>query len=86
MDPVKPDRSAFQLPSSTRETIYATDQPEYIPLPTLKLEDGRVVSQWMPSQDEIDALLGGEPVTLVLYTFGDPLQPIILTVGGLDLR
>jgi len=91
MEPVPPDRDAFLLPPSTRETIYAPDQigpdgVKYIPLPALQLEDGRVVSQWQPSQDEIDALLGGEPVTLVLHTFGDPLQPIILAVGGLDLR
>ena len=30
------------------------------------------------------AILRGQPLTLVLHTFNQPLQPIQLTVGGLD--
>lgn len=76
----------FLLPDRTRAAKYAEHQPEYGTLPSLVTLDGRVVSQWMPDANDLALLNAGVPVTLVLYTFNQPLQPIILAVGGLDLR
>jgi hypothetical protein len=81
---VRPDYHL--VPPGTREVVYAKDQPQYLPLPTLVTPDGRVLSQWQPDANELELLKNGAPVTLVLYTFNGPLQPIQLVVGGMDLR
>lgn len=86
MEPIEPDVAVFGLPPGTRRVTYAEDQPEYRALPSLRIPDGRVVSQWLPSAEELALLLDGAAVTLVTHTFNQPLQPIILTVGGVDLR
>jgi hypothetical protein len=86
MNPVEPDKAAFVLPDGTKHTVYAKDQPEYLPLPVLKTPDGRVISQWELTEAEKIHLANGGKITLVSHTFNQPLQPIILTVGGLDLR
>lgn len=86
MDPIQPKRETFLLPDGTVEANYAEHQPEYITLPSLRTPDGRVISQWQPTRDELDAINRGQPITLVSHTFNQPLQPIILIVGGLDLR
>ncbi len=86
MYPIPPIKEHFALPPDVEEVTFAKSQAEYIPLPTLRLPDGRVVSQWLPDTDELQALKNGVPITLVLHTFNKPLQPITLTVGGLDLR
>jgi hypothetical protein len=88
MNPIKPKREQFLLPPNEEvaEITYAEHQPQYIPLPSLKTRDGRVVSQWMPDPNELELLNRGVPITLCLHTFNQPLQPITLTVGGLDLR
>jgi hypothetical protein len=86
MDTVKPNAKTFLLPDGTREAKYAEHQVEYGTLPSLVTPDGRVISQWMPDANDLALLNRGVPVTLVLHTFNQPLQPIILAVGGLDLR
>jgi len=86
MDIVKPNAELFLLPDKTRAVNYAEHQAEYLTLPSLVTPDGRVVSQWLPDAHDLALLNNGVPVTLVLHTFNQPLQPIILAVGGLDLR
>lgn len=86
MDIIKPNREMFLLPEDVREVNVAEHQDEYLTLPSLVTRDGRVVSQWQPDANDLILLNNGVPVTLVLHTFGQPLQPIILAVGGLDLR
>lgn len=86
MNPIQPKREKFLLPEGTTETSYARLQPQYCELPSLRTPDGRVVSQWVPTPKELDAIKQGQPITLVSHTFNQPLQPIILTVGGIDLR
>jgi hypothetical protein len=86
MDIVSPQASLFLLPPGTREMKIAEHQPEYQTLPSLVTPDGRVVSQWRPTPNDLILLNAGVPVTLVLHTFGDALQPIQMAVGGMDLR
>lgn len=86
MEIIKPNAEMFLLPAHVREVNYAEHQDEYLTLPSLVTRDGRVISQWQPTANELALLNNGVPVTLVLHTFNQPLQPIILAVGGLDLR
>jgi hypothetical protein len=86
MNIITPRREMFLLPWGIREEDIAEHQPQYQTLPALVTKDGRVVSQWMPDANDLILLNNGVPVTLCLHTGGNPLQPIILAVGGLDLR
>ena len=87
MIPITPNPDLCLLPPGTMAITYAKDQPQYLPLSTLKTPpDGRVVSQWQFTENERLLLANGVPLTLVLHTFNEPLQPIILIVGGVDLR
>ena len=86
MNPIEPQPEQFLLPAGTRAVRVAEHQPEYITLPSLVTPDGRIASQWMPTENELALLNNRVPVTLVIHTFNQPLQPIQITVGGVDLR
>lgn len=60
--------------------IYAKDQPEYLPLPAHRTEDGQVTSCWELDEDEIQQIIRDKKIYLTLLTFGDPLQPIMISV------
>lgn len=56
--------------------IYAKDQPEYLPLPVLKTEDGQVTSCWKLSFiEKLKVLLTGK-IFVTQLTFNQPLQPL----------
>jgi hypothetical protein len=65
------------------EMVFAKDQPEYNPLPAIRLEgrQGEVITRWKPRAEELAALAAGASIYLHLWTFGAPLQPILLTVA-----
>jgi len=86
MDIVNPDPSTFLLPAETQIVTFAEHQPEYENLPAIRTADGRVVSQWRPTPEELQQLFAGHPITLIVWTHNQPLQPVALAVGGLDLR
>jgi hypothetical protein len=71
--PVVPGRS---LP----ETVYAKDQPPYIPLPVVRLGDetGTVLSRWKLSWRERLSVLWHGDVYLWQLTFDRALQPVKL--------
>ena len=55
--------------------VYAKDQPEYLPLPVHKTEDGMVISCWaLTWRERLRVLLTGRMWWSVL-TFNHPLQP-----------
>lgn len=61
---------------------YAKDQPEYLPLPAHRTEDGTVTSCWkMGFREKIKVLFTGR-IYLKLLTFNSPLQPQYLTVDN----
>lgn len=62
------------------ETVYAKDQPEYLPLPTLRTDDGAVLSRWELTDEEIQRIIETRSIYLTLLTFNQPLQPIMLGV------
>jgi hypothetical protein len=76
MTPTKPTFGLERFPAGTREVIKGEGQPEYVPLPTYHQPDGTVVTCWMPDEDELRALLSGEPLIVEVLTFNGPLQPL----------
>jgi hypothetical protein len=64
-----------------REVLYAEKQPPYKPLPTLVEDGGRVISRWKLEPNDLLLIQNGVDIYLTLYTFGGPLQPIMMTVG-----
>ena len=60
--------------------VYAKDQPEYLPLPVHKTEDGMVVSCWaLTWRERVKMLFTGRMWWSVL-TFNHPLQPQLPSV------
>lgn len=70
------------------EIVYAKDQPEYIPLRTLKssARSGAVISRWSPTEEQRKAIADGADIFLEMWTFHQPLQPIRMSIsdGKLD--
>ena len=87
MEQIAPYPETFVLPKGTSLTLYAANQAHlgYEPLSSLHTPDGKVISQWKPTDDELKRLVAGEPLTLIVWTFNEPLQPVCLMVGGVDL-
>jgi hypothetical protein len=75
MKPVNPIRGMEE-----EEVTYAKDQPEYIPLPTLKSSvpdgKGKVIMRWEFTDDERKAIANGADLYLEVLTFHQPLQPL----------
>jgi len=71
----------------SQEVVYAKDQPEYIPLRTLKSKSpqGAVLSRWTLTPEQRKAVAEGADIFLELLTFHDPLQPIRVAIGNGDL-
>lgn len=68
-----------------QNVVYAKDQPEYMPLPALKFEDGTVVSCWKLSWRELLKIIFTRKIWLGILTFNKPLQPTFITVNKSDL-
>ena len=70
----------IEFPEQT--TVFAKDQPEYLPLPAHRFGDaeGRIACVWsLTWRERIRVLLTGRIWHQVL-TFDQPLQPQLLTV------
>lgn len=70
-----------------QNTVYAKDQPEYMPLPALKIDgwEGHVVSCWkMSLKERIKVLFTGK-VWLNLMSFNKPLTPSYMSVNRKDV-
>lgn len=59
-----------------QNTVYAKNQPEYIPLPAHKTTDGKVTSCWNFTWGERLRILFGAKLYWSQLTFNQPLQPI----------
>ena len=60
--------------------VFAKDQPEYLPLPAHRDDDGVVITQWSVSWRERLFILFGHKVKLRMLTFNKPLTPVKLSV------
>lgn len=74
MTPVTPK----ELHEGAKLVIHAEHQPEYNPLPTSQGDDGVVMTEWQPSEDERKILAEGGRVRLWISTFNQKLQPVVL--------
>jgi hypothetical protein len=63
-----------------KETVYAKDQPQYLPLPSHRTPDGIVLSRWELADEELQTVIRTRSVYLALHTFNGPLQPIVMGV------
>jgi hypothetical protein len=65
------------------EVVYAKDQPEYLPLRSLRSNNRNVyvMSRWTLTPEQRKAVADGADIFLTLMTFGEPLQPILLAVS-----
>ena len=64
--------------------VFAKDQPEYIPLPAMKVPDdpqGLIVTKLELSPEELEEINKTGSIHLSVLTFNQPLQPVLLTVG-----
>jgi len=64
--------------------VFAKDQPEYLPLPALRMPDGMVITCWELSEDEKKQILETGKIYLQQLTFNQPLQPVLLMVDLAD--
>ena len=64
------------------EIVYAKNQPEYIPLPTLAGALGSsAVSRWTPTDEQRKAIADGADIYLENFHFGQPLSPVRMSVA-----
>ena len=63
-----------------QNVVYAENQPEYLPLPAMQLQDegGTVITCWELSDDELKEVVKNKKVYLSMMTFRNPLQPVSL--------
>lgn len=72
MNPQSPVVPGENIP----EVIYAKDQPEYLPLPTIHRTNGEVLSRWKLTWRERLRILWTGNLYLTVCTFNNPLQPL----------
>lgn len=84
MTPISPVllNNQFDLP----ETVFAKDQPKYLPLPAIVTSDGCVTSRWQLSWRERLKVLWTGNLWLQQYKFNSPLQPQRPTVDEPQFR
>lgn len=69
---------------SDLEVVYAKDQPEYNPLPTLRNASGVVMSRWKLTDEEREAISAGADILLSVWTFNQKLQPLRMEIASCD--
>ena len=79
------EQTAFLPPHDL--VTYAKDQPEYRPLPVVKLhgKEGRVISRWTFTDEERAKIAEGADLFIEMLTFGMPLQPILPSIDIRDM-
>ncbi len=74
------------MPAGSKAIVYAADQQDkYVPLPSVRTPDGKVVTRWVLTDAEKAALIRGEDLYVTVLTFNAHLQPLMVSVGPLDL-
>lgn len=66
-----------------QEVVLAKDQPEYVPLPALPVNDGRqIITRWRLSLRERLSILFRGDLYLWVWTFRRPVQPVFLETAA----
>lgn len=67
-------------------SIYAKDQPEYLPLPAHRADDGEATSCWgLSFLERLKVILTGK-IYLSVLTFNRPLQPQKMLVDKPEMK
>lgn len=66
------------------EVVYAANQPQYQPLPAFRCVNGKILTRWELTPDEIALVAEQGYIYLAINTFNQPLQPVFLSVTPPD--
>ena len=80
MKPISPVIPGHSIP----EVVYAKDQPQYLPLPSIREPDGCVTTRWKLTWKERLKILFHGCIYHVQLTFNSPIQPIRMGVDPPD--
>ena len=78
MEPIKFDGA---------NVVFGANQPEYMPLPAERVgkpENGQIITCWALSPDELKKVQETGQIYVSLLTFGQPLQPVLVSVDKPD--
>jgi len=59
-----------------QNVVFAKDQPEYLPLPAYKSQEGQVISCWQLDEADKQLIAQTGVIYISVHTFNNPLQPI----------
>jgi len=68
--------------------VFGANQPEYQPLPAERVgkpETGQINTCWELSPDELKQIQETGKIWVSLLTFGQPLQPVLISVDKPDV-
>jgi len=77
MKPITP----HVMTAGSQLVVFAKDQPEYEPLPAAVDPQGVVMTEWELSAEDLAGVVNGGRIRLWIWTFGAPLQPVMLEVA-----
>jgi hypothetical protein len=68
------------VPFPGQNTVFGESQPEYQPLPALKMPtaDGEVITCWEVTDDDLEIIQKTRRIYLSQLTFKGKLQPVML--------
>lgn len=61
-----------------QNVVFGQDQPEYQPLPALRMPDGEVITCWETTDEQLQEVIRTKRVYLKQLTFNGPLQPVMV--------
>lgn len=61
-----------------QNVVFGQDQPEYQPLPALRMPDGEVITCWEMTDEQLQEVIRTKRVYLKQTTFNGPLQPVMV--------
>jgi hypothetical protein len=75
------------IPFKHQNIVFAKDQPQYLPLPALRLDtpEGHVITCWRMSFPERVKVMFTGVVWMNMLSFNKPLTPSLLSVRRKDL-
>jgi len=65
--------------------VFGKNQPEYQPLPAKQVDNNTIMTCWELSDDDILLINSSKKIWLGVKTFGNPLQPVLLTASRTDI-
>lgn len=60
--------------------VVGENNKEYLPLPAQLFPDGELITCWKFSNEEVENIIKSKCMYIRIYTFNNPMQPILPTV------